>query len=71
VEAAAQLIRQHPAAGSLRHAAVVPNLPAPLRFFPVRQFERYLLFYVDLPGQVEIIRVWNSARGLEALLETA
>lgn len=69
VESTAILIRQHPAAGSTRHADEVPDLPAPLRFFPVKQFERYLFYYLDLPTHVEVIRVWNTARGLDALMD--
>lgn len=71
VESTAILIRQHPAAGSTRHADDVPGLPAPLRFFPVKEFERYLFYYLDLPTHVEVIRVWNTARGLEALMGEA
>lgn len=60
---------QFPAIGSTRHADCIPGLPAPLRFVPVAQFERYLIYYLDLPSHVEVIRVWDSARGLTALLE--
>lgn len=69
VEATALLIREHPAAGSTRHAADVPGLQALLRYFPVREFERHLFYYVDHPTHVEVIRVWNAARGLDALME--
>ncbi|MBP6750972.1 MAG: type II toxin-antitoxin system RelE/ParE family toxin [Xanthomonadaceae bacterium] len=71
VEATSSILREHPAAGSTRHAEDVPGLPTPLRFFPVRDFERYLLYYLDLPAHVEVLRVWNAARGLEALMEDA
>lgn len=60
---------QFPAIGSTRHADCIPGLPFPLRFVPVAQFERYLIYYLDLPSHVEVIRVWDSARGLTALLE--
>ena len=68
-ESTALLVREHPKAGSMRHADEVPDLPARLRFFPVKQFERYLLYYLDLPTRLEVLRVWNSGRGLAALME--
>ena len=69
VESTSILIRQHPAVGSTRHADDVPGLSASLRFFPIKQFERYLFYYLDLPTHVEVVRVWSAARGLEALME--
>ena len=44
------------------------HLPAPLRYFRVRDFEHYLIYYIDLPTHVEVIRVWSTARGLDALM---
>ena len=64
-----QRVAQFPASGSTRHAGCIQGLPAPLRFVPVAQFERYLLYYLDLPTHVEVLRVWNAGRGLEALME--
>lgn len=69
VESAYELLSAHPASGSPRHAHVLPELPVPLRFQPVRHFERILIYYLDLPDGIEVIRVWDAARGLEALLE--
>lgn len=62
---------QFPAIGSTRHADCISDLPAPLRFFPVAQFERHLVYYLDQPTHVEVIRVWNTARGLDALMDQA
>lgn len=67
VEAAQALIAAHPAVGSIRHADVISNLPAPLRFVCLERFERYLIYYLDLPTHVEVLRIWNTARGLDAL----
>jgi toxin ParE1/3/4 len=67
VEAAQALIAAHPAVGSIRHADVISNLPAPLRFVRLERFERYLIYYLDLPTHVEVLRIWNTARGLDAL----
>lgn len=69
LEAATVLITEHPESGSRRHALLFPDLPAPLRFHPLQRFERVLAYYLALPGHVQIVRVWNAARGLEALLE--
>lgn len=69
VESAYALLSAHPASGSPRHAHVLPELPVPLRFHPIRHFERILIYYLDLPDGVEVIRIWDAARGLEALLE--
>ncbi len=68
VEAAYRLLSAHPASGSPRHAHVLPELPVPLRFHPVRHFERILIYYLDLPDGIEVIRVRDAAGGLEALL---
>ncbi len=63
-----ELIGRYPASGSPRHERVMPDLPEPLRFFPVRGFETYLVYYIELPDQVEVLRIWNAARGLDALM---
>lgn len=69
IEHADGLLAAHPASGSSRHADLLPSLPVPLRFHPLRGFPRVLVYYLDLPDAVEIIRVWDAARGLEALVE--
>jgi hypothetical protein len=37
--------------------------------FPVRGFERHILFYRPTPGGLEFIRVLHDARDLRAILE--
>ena len=69
VENAYRLLSTHPASGSPRHAHVLPELPVPLRFHPVAHFERILIYCLDLPDGVDVIRVWDASRGLEALLQ--
>lgn len=69
VEAAYALLSAHPASGSPRHAHVLPELPVPLRFHPIKHFERILIYYLDQPDAVEVIRLWDASRGLEALLQ--
>lgn len=69
VEAAYTLLSAHPASGSTRHASLLPELPVPLRFHPLIGFPRILIYYLDLPKAVEVVRVWDAARGLDALLQ--
>lgn len=69
LEAAFELIATHPDSGSARHAGLFPELPAPLRFHPLRRLERILVYYIALSDRVEIIRIWDAARGLDALYE--
>lgn len=57
-----------PASGSMRHAHVAPDLAAPLRFAMPDGFERDLIYYLDLPDRVLVLRIWNTARGLDALV---
>ena len=67
-EAAFRLLGEHPAIGSTRHAEFCPELPDPLRFHPLEGFPRVLVYYIDRTDAVEIIRVWDAARGLDALM---
>jgi len=69
VQAAYELASEHPAIGSTRHAEYCPELPYPLRYIPLQDFPRILVYYMDRPDSVEVIRVWDAARGLEALVE--
>jgi toxin ParE1/3/4 len=64
------LLGEHPAIGSTRHADLFPDMPVPVRFHPVRDFPRILIYYIDRPDIVEIIRVWDAAQGLQELIET-
>jgi toxin ParE1/3/4 len=68
VDATLDRIARHPAIGSTRHAEHVPDLPTPLRFLPLQRFDHHLVYYLDLPEHVEVIRVWHASRGLEALM---
>ncbi|MBH1636836.1 type II toxin-antitoxin system RelE/ParE family toxin [Stenotrophomonas maltophilia] len=69
VESVVKLIEAHPGAGSALHADLLPSLAAPLCFHPVRRFDGYLIYYVELPAHISIVRVWNASRGMEALFE--
>jgi toxin ParE1/3/4 len=67
IAATARLLGDHPGVGSTRHAEICHEMTAPLRFHPVPGFERILAYYVERADMVEIIRIWDAARGLEAL----
>ena len=61
------LVEQHPAAGSPRHAELLSAPDSPLRFHPIRGFDDYLLYYSEQSHHLQVIRVWNARRGLDAL----
>lgn len=42
---------------------------AGLRMWPIRRFERYLIFYRQIPEGIEIVRLLHAARDLEILFE--
>lgn len=67
LHATTELIAQHPASGSTRHAMWIPETPVPLRFMPLPRFDRYLVYYLDLPDHVDILRVWDASRDPQAL----
>ena len=69
VEQAYALLAEHPASGSSRHSGLFPTLPVPLRFHPIAGFPRVLIYYLDLPEALEIVRLWDAARGLDAFVE--
>ena len=60
VDAALRTIAGHPAIGSLRHAGHVVDLPSPLRFLPLKHFEHHLVYCIDMPDHVEVVRIWGS-----------
>jgi toxin ParE1/3/4 len=70
IQAAYVLLADQPGTGSTRHAEYCPELPCPLRFHPLKDFPRVLIYYMNRPEAVEVIRVWDAARRLEALLQT-
>jgi toxin ParE1/3/4 len=69
LEAAYTLLSEHPLSGSTRHASIFPELSVALRFLPLQNFPRVLVYYLAHRDSVEVIRVWDAARGLEALVE--
>jgi toxin ParE1/3/4 len=39
-----------------------------LRFRPVPGFEKYLVFYQEIPGGIEVFHVYHAARNIDALM---
>jgi toxin ParE1/3/4 len=70
IEHAYNVISAHPQSGSTRHAEFLPELPYPLRFHVVKGFPRVLVYYIDGPAAIEVIRIWDAAQGLDALVTT-
>jgi toxin ParE1/3/4 len=68
LEAAVQRIASFPEAGSTLHAHLFPELTGRLRFFRVQRFERYLVYYIDHPERLAVVRIWDASRGLQALM---
>ena len=66
VQKAFDLIGGQPGIGSRRYA----HLPMweDLRLWPVPGFERHLIFYVERPGHVDVLRVLHGARDIPAAL---
>lgn len=69
VQETCELLARQPGIGSPRHAEYCPELPHPLRFLPIRRFPRILVHYMKRADAVEVIRIRDAARGLEALME--
>lgn len=69
IDAALELVAGHPAIGSLRHAEHATDLPSPLRYLPLKRFKHHIVYYIDLPEHIEVIRIWHAARGLQVLME--
>lgn len=69
LHAAEARIGGFPGIGSSRHAMMVHDVPLSLRFHRLQRFERYLVYYLDQPTHVEVMRVWDASRGLDALVD--
>jgi toxin ParE1/3/4 len=39
-----------------------------LRYFPVSRFRMYLVFYREIPGGIEVLRVLHGARDIQRIL---
>ncbi|WP_367382973.1 hypothetical protein [Stenotrophomonas cyclobalanopsidis] len=70
METVFRLIESHPGTGSVLHADLVPASPVPLRFHLDIRFHGYLVYQLELPVHILIVRVWNESRTLQTLLES-
>lgn len=64
-EAAFRLLAETPGAGALREY-LNPSL-AGLRMWPIRGFDKHLIFYRETPDALEIVRLLHAARDVEAM----
>ena len=65
-EAAFGFLAAMPDVGSRRELRD-PELSG-LRMWPIRGFEKHLIFYRQIPDGLEIVRVLHSARNIQAIL---
>ncbi|MDF1637833.1 type II toxin-antitoxin system RelE/ParE family toxin [Alcanivorax jadensis] len=71
VEETTDVVSRNPASGSQRHSHLsLESQETVLRFFRVARFERYLIYYIEQPDHIDIVRIWNASRGLDALFDT-
>lgn len=69
LESTVEMLAEHPGSGSTRHAGSCVESEADMRFFRIAKFEHYLIYYIAHPDCIDIIRIWNASRGLDALFE--
>lgn len=67
VDQAYQFVAGHPHIGASVKA--FETRLTNLRFWPVPGFESHLVFYVPLPGVVEVVRLLHGARDLARLFD--
>lgn len=63
-----RLLAERPDSGALREH-YNPSFTG-LRMWPIRGFEKHIIFYREIPKGLEIIRVLHSARDIEAVFKT-
>jgi toxin ParE1/3/4 len=66
VEKSFDIIAGQPQIGPLRYSHL-PMLDG-LRFWPVTNFEKHLIFYIEHPAYIDIVRVLHGSRDLPAVL---
>jgi plasmid stabilization system protein ParE len=69
IEASYEMLSQKPDVGSTDHALFCPELPYPLRYYPIEEFPEILIYYIDRPEAAAVVRVLDTQQGLEALVE--
>ena len=68
IEHTLNLIADRPAIGSLRYAHVLQR--SDLRCFPAKRF-KYLVFYIELPDRIDVLRILLGRRGIPGILQAA
>ncbi|MFM8331911.1 MAG: type II toxin-antitoxin system RelE/ParE family toxin [Candidatus Methylumidiphilus sp.] len=66
VEQACARISEQPGIGALRYAKTA-YLDG-LRFWPVPTFDKYLVFYLERPDYIDVLRVLHGARDIPNIL---
>ncbi len=66
IEQTYELIRNHPQAGSQRYAEQL-NMPG-LRCWPCHRFP-WLIFYLELPEHIHVLRILHKHRDIPAHLQ--
>jgi toxin ParE1/3/4 len=67
VERAYGLLSESPGIGSPRYAHVLPGME--IRVWPLRRFP-YLIFYVNQPDHIDVVRVLHAHRDIPAALRS-
>ena len=67
VEATLRLLAENPELGPAREFE--RSELAGLRFFPVKGFDKHLIFYRLVPHGIEVLRVLHGARDLGAIFD--
>lgn len=66
IENSIEMLRKHPGIGSSRYAHLLPFKG--LRLWPVQGFEHHLIFYIERPDVIDVLRVLHVARDVPAIL---
>ena len=66
VEKTFSMIAEQPGIGSPRYAHL--HLLENLRVWPVLDFEKYLVFYIERPNYIDVLRVLHSSRDIPEVL---
>lgn len=67
LEQAFDTLANMPEMGALRHLDN-PALEG-IRMWPIKGFEKHLIFYRPIDGGIEVIRILNAARDIENILK--
>lgn len=60
------LLAEHPLTGTQYHTAT--NGLSDVRFFPMKKYTNYLVFYIPFNDEIRIIRILHRARNIPEML---